>query len=259
MVNKILLWTNIKSMAKLEILTRASYLLLITIPLLAALWPGVKVIINQYNDSINKTVSILEYSTARLEFESKKLDRHLSNNNLSQDIQVIIKNLEVNIKTIKDNIANASIKNDFLPTTWALLFFASISIFIAHLIYQSSVPTLINEKEIDDFVLFKKEEYSKHPSERTLDFCTQCANILKFPLPKERLLTSTGDKREKELMKRNVQIVDIGFKAHYLLRNQHKPIAIGISGGLYITGMLMILYVILEQSIAVSKATGWLT
>ena len=271
MRNKFLLWTKIRSLGELQVLTKASYILLITIPLLAALWPGVKVVVNQYNSSINKTVSILEHSATRLEFESNRIENSLLNrsipvntNNISKDVKNIINNLEAQINEVKNDIAKSSIKSDVLPQTWALLFFAALFIFIAHLVYQLYAPNLIREKDIDDYVISKKEEYAKHPTERSLEFSKNM--IKQFPTsqitlpPKPSKTTYAIDKDYDDKVKKwELNIIEAGFQSHYLFRAQENKTAVIISGVFYLLGVILILLVIIEQSISVAKSTGWLT
>ncbi len=264
-----LLWTKIRGLGELQVLTKVSYLLLIMIPLLAALWPGVKIVINQYNNSLHSSISVLENSATRLELESKRIENNLLNKNIpinkiSNNAQDIISQVEVQIEEIKKNIVEASIKRNTLPSTWAFLFFASLFVFIAHLIYQIFVPELIKEKSIDDYISSKKEEYSKNPNQKALDYAKAMVNHTPLPwiqeLPAEPDQNTMNSTLYKEKMKRwELDIIESGSQSRYLIEAKRNPIAIIISGFLYLVGVIIILGVIIQQSLSVASAAGWIT
>lgn len=263
-------WTKIRALGELQVLTKASYLLLIIVPLLAALWPGVKIVINQYNTSLHSSISILENSATHLEFESKRIENNLLNqnipinfNSIAKNTKTIVEQVEVQIEEIKKNILESSIKRNNLPSTWAFLFFSSLFIFIAHLIYQIFVPELIKEKNIDDYISFKKEEYAKNPSRKDLEYAIEAVYSFQdfegqIPEKPTTLGKKTGEYQE-ENKRWELDMINLGSQARYLSAAERNPGAIFTSGFFYSTGVIMILWVIIEQSISVAKATGWLS
>ena len=51
-IARLLDWRNVRGLGELQVLTRASYVMLILVPLLAGLWPGVRLVINRYNQAV---------------------------------------------------------------------------------------------------------------------------------------------------------------------------------------------------------------
>ena len=63
-MKKTITWALIRNVGNLQVLTRASYLMLIVVPILAALWPGVRLVINQYNQTLISVSSHLESASS---------------------------------------------------------------------------------------------------------------------------------------------------------------------------------------------------
>lgn len=270
MANKFLRWTSIRALGELQILTRASYILLITVPLIAALWPGVKIIINQYNISINNAIEVLHHSSQQLQLESERLEKNLSNDkqennniNLSNKIAEITNPIEPTINKLKDEITNSSIKNNLLPDTLAFLFFASLFIFVAHLLYQAFAPELIKERNTDDYIRTKKEEYSQNPTERSLEIAQSRIKFLKYMRgvrDKPRSENFDHNKDYEENLKRwELEVIETAAQLLYIHEAERNLIAIFFSGFLYLIGIILILVVINEQSWSVAKAAGWVS
>src|SRR5262249_19956250 len=53
-------WRIVRSIAQLQILTRASYVMLLLVPILAGLWPTVRLIVNQHNKHIAEASSTFD-------------------------------------------------------------------------------------------------------------------------------------------------------------------------------------------------------
>jgi hypothetical protein len=84
-------WRQVRSLGELQVLTRASYLLLVVVPLLAALWSGVRLAINQYNHAVYKAINLLEIASNELRQESLKIQSVLEsanseNNNIATKV-----------------------------------------------------------------------------------------------------------------------------------------------------------------------------
>src|ERR1700730_652602 len=65
MLAQVFSWRLVRTLGELQVLTKASYAMLIIVPLLAGLWPAVRLIVNQYDKSATEAAEIFERATTR--------------------------------------------------------------------------------------------------------------------------------------------------------------------------------------------------
>lgn len=155
-------WAFVRSFGELQILTRASFIMLLVVPLLAGLWPTVKVIINRYNQSLNlareKMLAVLaqmpKADTAQLEAET--LDQLNAG-------YVDIGNA---LQTVALAIEGASVQAPALPMVWVASFGASLCAVMAQTIYQSAAPQIIRS---DDKRIYIGKVIAEEKGVRELD------------------------------------------------------------------------------------------
>ena len=151
-------WSTIRSLGELQVLTRASYIMLIVVPLLAGLWPGVTVVVNRYNDSVQS-------ATQRLEIASDKLDIYVSTNlGATQEgvaIGDIITSLREDIRGIQNSIENVSIESDTMPDVWVWVFLSSLTAILAHTLYQIGAPPIIQQASVREYINSRVDEEIK--------------------------------------------------------------------------------------------------
>src|SRR6266581_3688081 len=68
-----LTWRSVRALGELQVLTRASYLALVIVPMLAALWPGIRLTVNRYNEAVADSTHALERSSERLRDDTERL------------------------------------------------------------------------------------------------------------------------------------------------------------------------------------------
>lgn len=165
---------------------------------------------------------------------------------------------------LKNEITKSSIESSNLPSTWALLFFASLFVFVAHLVYQISAPELIKEKSIEDYIAAKKEEYSKNPNEKALEYSQNYIEHFNYPWievadkPDHDMLQERREYEDK-VRRWELDVIEAGSQSLYLYQSERNLPAIIGSGLAYIIGISMILWVVVEQSWSVAVATGWVS
>jgi hypothetical protein len=71
-------WGVIRIFGELQILTRASYVMLIVVPLLAGVWPTVRMVINGHNKVINEATTQLSSVAHDLSLRAGKLSNDAS-------------------------------------------------------------------------------------------------------------------------------------------------------------------------------------
>lgn len=180
-VKRVLNWRLVRGVAELQILTKSTYFMLIFVPILAGTWPAVRLFVNNHNNAVIKSTTILKtysenFDESRLNLESY-VNKNIESVNLENNERVFEVMEEISKSSKKFSTDVNSFTNDFipkvieepsLPWTWAAAFFASLFAVIAHLIYQLFSPEIIRGFTLDEFVKDKKEDYSKHPSEASL-------------------------------------------------------------------------------------------
>ena len=94
------MWIKIQAFNKIELLSKASYLMLLFVPILAGLWPAVKNGINQYNRILTSSIDSLNSASERLsrlalsssidDSNSKKIQDTIDslNKNISEKVEV---------------------------------------------------------------------------------------------------------------------------------------------------------------------------
>lgn len=181
-VKRVLNWRLVRGVAELQILTKATYFMLIFVPILAGTWPAVRLYVNNHNDAVIKSTAILKtysdnFDESKLNLENY-VNKNIENVNLENNEELSEALKEISKSSRKFSTDVSSFTNDFipktieepsLPWTWAAAFFASLFAVIAHLIYQLSSPEIIRRFTLDEFVKDQKEDYSKHPSEASLE------------------------------------------------------------------------------------------
>lgn len=148
-------WSDVRSFGALHLLTRASYVALIIIPILAALWPAVRGGFNSYNQAVTQSKQALEYAAGKIEEQvvmAKESIPLISNS---------LKELNDNLKDIIDNYSLKVIENKKLPWLFGVTYLASVFVLVAHFIYQRFAPTLIQQ--------FTRSEYQDRELRRYID------------------------------------------------------------------------------------------
>jgi len=263
------MWNTIRTFGDLHILTRASYIMLIFVPLLAGVWPAVKSSINKYNNVVIESRMALDSASNRLEFIASTV---IEKNTKFSELNNIIESLEQRIDTIIQDYSLKSIENNMLPSVWALGFLASLAVMIGHLLYQAFAPPLIKRITIRDFVNENLKNFVEHPSDSQLkrakvfaeyseekyvkrsteedfnEFSNKISNKMK---PVER---SEEDRKAEEKRRKELGIIEEGAIGEYLQNvSRNKPAAYA-SGFFYSIGLILILYIVITQTNNVIEA-----
>ena len=160
-------WERIRALAELRILTRISYLMLVVVPLVASLWPGLRLAVNTFNKSSTEAREALEGELRSLADATKRLNELLLRLTSSSAAQIpeIIALLDasrdhiasfdrlsgrIELKLYWYGVRPAPTSPD-LPTSIAVSFFAALSIVIAHMLYQWSAPSIIRRYTLNEY------------------------------------------------------------------------------------------------------------
>ncbi len=61
------MWEKVRAFGELQILTRASYFVLLFVPILAGVWPVVRAVFNRYNEAVTESKEALIIASEKLE------------------------------------------------------------------------------------------------------------------------------------------------------------------------------------------------
>lgn len=125
-------WKLVRSIGSLQAFTKASYLALVIVPIIAAMWGPARLAIALYNDAGETLV-------AQLKTASNELTR------LGQTTDAeAIDSLKAAVHRLQTHLQTADI-NESLPASLLLAFIAAASVALAHFLYQVSCPELVRD------------------------------------------------------------------------------------------------------------------
>jgi hypothetical protein len=204
-------WRIVRGVGQLQILTRASYALLVLVPICASTWPAVRLVVNQHNKAAREAVEHLRATRSDVERALEDAQRQLvqtpstSERTAADQRQAsnLIARLIDSVQTIGNaaekyttDYAEHTIKTPRLPWSLGAAFFAALFVVVGHFVYQIAAPEPIRQTSWDEFILNRKDDYAKHPSDAALDRANQ---FLRSPIGRrieaserfedERLLT----------------------------------------------------------------------
>lgn len=213
-------WNFVRSLGELQVLTRASYIMLIVVPLLAGLWPGVTVVVNRFNDSVITATQKLEIASDKLELFIKSNSKVVEE---SPTINTITNSLKEDISTIHHSIEEASIESKEMPDVWVWVFLSALTAILAHTIYQVAAPSIIRQASEREYINIRIDEEIK--------------------------IQGKGA---------DLKVVVMDSRREYELSSQSRKIFSLISFLLYLGSMTMIAIVIESQTRSVLTQAGWI-
>ncbi len=254
-------WRKVRTLGELQVITKASYIMLIVVPILAGIWPGVRMGLNSYNKTIEESIILLENASIKFEYEAQNsitfIDSAIQNDLISK-AENTIDTLNTRIDNLIQNYSNLTIEKKNLPNIWVIVFLAALSIFIAQLVYQSNAPSAIRRDGFDDFIINRKSDYASNPNnsgiDRSMYFIELYREDLLEKLNKEKSTKTTPD----ELKKWELDVIEAGATGEYLLSSQQKIGFAWLSGFFYYVGILLLIIIIFKQTISVLMAAGWI-
>jgi len=169
-------WRIVRGLGELQILTKASYVALIVVPMLAATWPAVRIVVNQHNKAVHEATVVINKIRGNFDQATDKLSTALASEDINQKNvnesnntrgELIKEKANEFIGVVDDYLSDYSeraLETPRLPWTLAAAFFAALSVVIGHLLYQIFAPDQVKSMTWDQFILSKKDDFSKHPS-----------------------------------------------------------------------------------------------
>lgn len=256
-------WSKVKTFGELKILTKASYLMILLVPILAGLWTNIAVFIEKINIDIKE--SKVDIQNVRLQMQEYIV--YLENDStlikesyvreLNNNLQEINTQIEERTNILQKN------KDDLkkLPFIWVVSFLSSIIILFAHLIYEIFAESLIKKNSKRDYQIKLKKEFEYSPSETMLKRAVYYIEKAKENhgfLSNVSYDPNTRFPDEKEQRLHDLDIIENGANAEYEYYNLVKLGWAVVSFILYVIGLLMILGILVNQTYKVLQAAGWI-
>jgi len=253
-------WQRVRGFGELQVLTRASYIILFFVPVLAGLWPGVKLVVNQYNKAVTDSRVALEFASEKLKHEAIIIDQAVNDNKLPQKdlirekALVVIQELDHKINRIISDYSLKTIEKAALPLVWVEAFFASLFVLIAHLIYQSMAPDIVRQTSMQQYGIDRRNLQAENPSQGLVDRAQLYLQMSKGRFGRDiREPSFPEEKRQWEL-----DIVEQGAYAEYFVHSRSKLVSAWASGLFYILAILLICNIALHQSISVLRSAEFI-
>lgn len=185
LVSKILNWEKIRAFGELQILTKASYIALILVPIIAGLWPSVRVAINHYNKAATEASIIFEQAHSNLSSQidnirtiSNHIDEkagayELAVSKFTDSVEKQSDKLELQVSKFMSEFSPEQLDTPRLPVVWLYAFFGSLFVIIGHTFYQASAPDIVKKYTKMEFMDKAREDALK--ANLHLDEATQQA------------------------------------------------------------------------------------
>ncbi|WOH37675.1 hypothetical protein RI844_00075 [Thalassotalea fonticola] len=217
-------WGMVRNFGELQILSRASYLMLILVPLLAGLWPTVTTLVNQHNQTLN-------HATDKFDLASRQIllyKAELPDSKIIEPFKETLDSVNNELLHVKKSVENQSIKTKTLPSVWALSFLASLLAVIAQVIYQLAAPAIVRNSSMREYINgIIDDEMKIHGNGQEMD-----------PMAIRELIEKTAE--EYQSASRSNLLIAL------------------LSLFIYISSIFVIGYIIFDQTQKVFVAAGWL-
>ncbi len=182
-MRKLLEWRYVRGLGQLQILNRVSVSLLIVVPILAAVWPAVLAAVNRYNQAVYRARDALDLAADKLGQDIATYESVAGiagENPRTNAARSEIESLKNNADSLKKHVAEylkefepKAIHTTSLPTTWAIAFFASLSILFGRTVFQLFCPETVREWSLSQHVERQKDEFARAPSNSAIELALQ--------------------------------------------------------------------------------------
>jgi len=175
----------VRGVGELQILTRASYVMLALVPLLAGAWPSVRVIINRHNemlvattndfaaaakklnDRVNAMAATAERPTAPLADVTGEAVRAV--NGAVASLASEVSSLSAKVTEALATLRRQATLSPWLPSSWALAFFAALAVVFGHALYQSQAPDVVKRNTLIGYRRERRDAYKEQPDQYELE------------------------------------------------------------------------------------------
>lgn len=160
-------WMKVRSLGRLQILTRVSYVALVLVPLLAGGWPAVRAVVNWVNDDVRAAAREFDAVADRIENLRADLPPALT------EPDDVVQKMVTQIRRVEDQLGGRSLEERDLPLGWVLAFFAALFVALGHLLYQLAADEKVRERSREAFVAARNDEFRQCSEGQRRDLLTR--------------------------------------------------------------------------------------
>ncbi len=176
-------WGQVRTLSRLSMLNRLVFTMLVIVPLITAFWPIMVSTTGRYNRVVStarqqfglnpngETETIVEEATEEEAEELTKMQklRRAGTRIMSLGSQSPLFSLQFDAFVV--DVFPKPIDSPKLPRTWALAFFAALSILLGDTFVQLFCPPIVRQQSRDEFVAQQKRDFAAAPSKDSLLSC----------------------------------------------------------------------------------------
>jgi hypothetical protein len=162
-----LTWQVARSVGEIQFLTRASYVALFLVPILAGVWQSVRVHVNSHNEQIALVTTDLAKKATALDNLAAEL---IQKTGAVPGAQEAIASFSGQVRSLSDEarkslaeLKRAGSLSPWLPQTFVLAFFAALAVAVGHFIYQASAPAFVRKYSQIDYVRDRRQSFRDQP------------------------------------------------------------------------------------------------
>jgi hypothetical protein len=185
-------WRLVRAYGALTILTRASYAMLVIVPLLAGAWPAVQTLVNaseqrlvNVSDRLTKSAERLSGSACQLEIRRGDTDSSVgtANREKVEDNACVKRTSKVlsEAEQLSDKIRQIhDSQSSYMPVAWGLAFFAALAVALGQAIYQTSAPEIVRRYTLEEYQEFRSIPKGREPTADEVNYARQLMRHAEF-------------------------------------------------------------------------------
>lgn len=267
-------WAIVRTVGELELLTRASFVLLIVVPVLANLWPTIRHTIQYYNEAAAAYDAKLEAVVTQIGDAEESLRDFTETAPAfllpaAERMRRATMTLEEEAVTLTEKVALPQVVSPALPTGWFLAFYAAILALLGKACYQVFASEVVKNFTRDAFVAQRLRMYSDSPvlgmvshADAKITEAKKC----KMPVPDSSYFLFKQGVRRATAKSKAAAVVEVagegdpleivwkGSYVEYDLESVLRMKCCVVAAALYGTAIALLLAVIVLQCVVVYQA-----
>jgi hypothetical protein len=266
---KVFTWPLSGKLGRLTFLTKASYLSLVIVPILAWLWPAVRAAVNDYNVAIVESARQASQTAEKLAELAQKVETTV----LPDNIKVLILDLHHQVSSVAASLSEEIVRSPNLPISLVAAFLAALAVVAAHLVLESFGPEIVRNFSQENYRQTKEREWSKASAnvrnetfKERFQYLRDTADANQDKYHKQLIehygrLIWLPNKLDSNLLipeERQESIIGMAAKREYEIAALSMRFFSFLSGVLYVFGLFMIGLIVVIQTNTVINQSGLL-
>jgi hypothetical protein len=126
-------WSRTASFGRIQILTRVSYFALLIVPVIAGVWPAVRVAVHSVAFDAEKATGRLRAANQRAQEFIASMDANVP---FEGNLTALLEEVETSATQVESELSQFQQSPHHMPTGLVLAFFSALCVALGHLIYQ---------------------------------------------------------------------------------------------------------------------------